>query len=60
MKWKNREEYMQFIKEQQEEIISENLVGIDFLTLCPSYNMMLLTKETEDLGGFGIYVKGEW
>lgn len=47
------------ILEQQSEVISENLVGIDFSSLYPGYTMRLLTQETEKIS-FGIYVKGEW
>jgi hypothetical protein len=63
----NKEEMMARMKtmkkeilEQQSEVISENLVGIDFSSLYPGYTMQLLAQETEKIGGFGIYVKGEW
>jgi hypothetical protein len=57
---KSREEYNMAIIEMQKEIISENFVGIDFSSLIPAYTLQLLTEETEKIGGFGIYVKGEW
>jgi hypothetical protein len=28
--------------------------------MCPAYTLQLLTEETENVGGFGIFVKGEW
>ena len=56
----NKENYKKEILEQQNEVISENFVGIDFSSLYPGYTMRLLTQETESIGGFGIYVKGEW
>jgi hypothetical protein len=57
---KSREEQNMAIIEMQKEIISENFVGIDFSSMCPAYTLQLLTEETENVGGFGIFVKGEW
>lgn len=56
----NKENYKKEILEQQNEVISENFVGIDFSSLAPAYTLQLLTEETEKIGGFGIFVKGEW
>jgi hypothetical protein len=56
----NKENYKKEILEQQKEVVSENFVGIDFTSMCSAYTMQLLAEETEKLGGFGIYVKGEW
>ena len=56
----NKENMKKEILEQQSEVISENFVGIDFSSICPTYTLQLLTEETEKIGGFGIFVKGEW
>ena len=56
----SKENYKKEILEQQREVISENFVGIDFSSMCPTYTLQLLTEETEKIGGFGIFVKGEW
>jgi len=63
----NKEEIMERVNtqrkeilEQQKEVLSENFVGVDFHSLNSGYLMELLTQETEKIGGFGIYVKGEW
>lgn len=56
----SKENYKKEILEQQREAISENFVGIDFSSLVPTYTLQLLTEETEKIGGFGIFVKGEW
>lgn len=56
----SKENYKKEILEQQREVISENFVGIDFSSLVPTYTLQLLTEETEKIGGFGIFVKGEW
>lgn len=56
----SKENYKKEILEQQNEVISENFVGIDFSSLAPAYTLQLLTEETEKIGGFGIFVKGEW
>lgn len=44
-------------REAEQEIISENLVGIDFHALDPMFNCRLLTQETEKILGFGAYIK---
>jgi len=56
----SKENYKKEILEQQREVISENFVGIDFSSMCPTYTLQLITEETEKIGGFGIFVKGEW
>lgn len=56
----NKENFKKAILEQQSEVVSENFVGIDFFSMCPTYVLDLLTEETEKLGGFGFFVKGEW
>lgn len=56
----SKENYKKEILEQQREVISENFVGIDFSSLVPTYTLQLLTEETEKIGGFGIFMKGEW
>jgi hypothetical protein len=43
--------------EVEKEIISENMMGIDFHALDPMFNCRLLTQETEKILGFGGYNK---
>ena len=45
--------------ESEQEIISENLVGLDFLSLYYKRPTLLLTELTEDLLGYGAYLK-DW
>lgn len=44
-------------REAEEQIISENMVGIDFHALDPYFNCRLLTQYTEEILGFGGYSK---
>lgn len=44
-------------REAEQEIISENMMGIDFHSLDPMFNCRLLTQETEKILGFGGYSK---
>jgi hypothetical protein len=44
-------------REAEEQIISENMVGIDFHSLDPMFNCRLLTQVTEETVGFGGYGK---
>lgn len=44
-------------REAEEQIISENMVGIDFHALDPMFNCRLLTQLTEEILGFGGYGK---
>lgn len=44
-------------REAEEQIVSENMVGIDFHALDPMFKCRLLTQHTEELLGFGGYGK---
>jgi hypothetical protein len=44
-------------REVEQEIVAENMMGIDFHALDPMYKCKLLTQLTEDMLGFGCYGK---
>ena len=56
----NKENLKKAIMEQQSEVVSENFVGIDFSSLVPTCTFHVPNEESEKVGGFGIFVKGEW
>jgi hypothetical protein len=44
-------------REAEQEVVSENMMGIDFHALDPMYKCTLLTQLTEQMLGFGGYGK---
>ncbi len=44
-------------REAEKEVVSENMMGIDFHLLDPMFNCRLLTQHTEEILGFGGYGK---
>ena len=50
------------VKEAEKEVISENMVGVDFLRMmCETKTSMYVVRNTEDFGKNEMeFKKGEW